>query len=146
MTGTGNLIIYWPGRHNLGPGRQFQQIYLPRKSPGCISLGQDVLVNVIILSFPIFCNCFAVLLFLFFFNKEKFVGFFVLQNEFFFIADYRSADIIVINILKMLLSFQDFVLFGVGFTFFYCYELSQLVLFIMYVFFGFVHNIVSQAF
>ena len=39
MTGVENLFIYWPGRHNLGPRRQFQQLYWPGKSPGCIFLG-----------------------------------------------------------------------------------------------------------
>ena len=34
-----NPFIYWPRRHNLGTGRQFQQIYWPRKPPGRISLG-----------------------------------------------------------------------------------------------------------
>ena len=29
-----NLFIYWPGRHNLGPGGQFQQIYWTVKPPG----------------------------------------------------------------------------------------------------------------
>ena len=146
MTGIGNLIIYWPGRHNLGPGRQFQQIYLPRKSLGCISLGNLDRMYQCTRSFCRFPFFVIVLLFLFFFDKEKFVGIFLLQNEFFFTADYRSADFIVINILKMLLSFLDFVLIGVGFSFFYCYELSQLVLFIMYVFFGFVQNIVRRHF
>ena len=34
-----NLFIHWPGRHNLGSGRQFQQIYRPLKPPGHISPG-----------------------------------------------------------------------------------------------------------
>ena len=38
MTGVEN-IFYWPGRHNLGPGKQFKQIYLPEKPPGHISPG-----------------------------------------------------------------------------------------------------------
>ena len=29
MTGVENLFIYRPGRHNLGPGWQFQEIYRP---------------------------------------------------------------------------------------------------------------------
>ena len=39
MTGVGNLFIYWLGRHNLGPGWQFQEIYRQRKPPGRISPG-----------------------------------------------------------------------------------------------------------
>ena len=39
MTVVENLFIYWVGRHNLGPGRQFQQIYQPGKPTGRISLG-----------------------------------------------------------------------------------------------------------
>ena len=34
-----NLFIYWPGRHNLGPGKQIQQIYRPGKTPGRFSPG-----------------------------------------------------------------------------------------------------------
>ena len=34
MTGVENLFIYWPGRHNLGPGKKFQQIYGPGEPPG----------------------------------------------------------------------------------------------------------------
>ena len=34
-----NLFICWPERHNLGAGRQFQQIYWPGKPPGRISPG-----------------------------------------------------------------------------------------------------------
>ena len=34
-----NLFIHWSGRHNLGSGRQFQQIYWPVKPPGHISPG-----------------------------------------------------------------------------------------------------------
>ena len=30
------LSIYWPGRHNLGPGRHFQQNYQPGRPTGCI--------------------------------------------------------------------------------------------------------------
>ena len=37
MTGVENVFIYWPGRHNLGPWAQFQQIYRPGKPPGQIS-------------------------------------------------------------------------------------------------------------
>ena len=83
---------------------------------------------------------------MFFFVKEKFVGCFLIWNNLFFTADYGSADFIVINILKMLVSFLDFVLIGVGLSFFYCYELGYFVLFITYVFFAFVHNIVLPAF
>ena len=39
MTGVESLFIYWLGRHNLGPGKQFQQIYRRGKLPGRISLG-----------------------------------------------------------------------------------------------------------
>ena len=39
MTGVEKLFIYWPERHNLGPGRKFRQIYWPGKPPGCISPG-----------------------------------------------------------------------------------------------------------
>ena len=37
--GIENFFIYWPGRHNLGPGRHFQQNYQPGKLPGYISPG-----------------------------------------------------------------------------------------------------------
>ena len=40
MTGIENLLIYWPGRHNLETGRQFQQIYRPGMPPGCFSPGK----------------------------------------------------------------------------------------------------------
>ena len=36
-----NLFIYWPGRYNLGSGRQFQQIYRAWKPPGYISLAHS---------------------------------------------------------------------------------------------------------
>ena len=39
MSGVERLSIYRLGRHNLGPGKQFQQICWPGKSPGPISLG-----------------------------------------------------------------------------------------------------------
>ena len=39
MAGVESLFIYWPERHNLGLGRQFQQIHPPRKPPGRISPG-----------------------------------------------------------------------------------------------------------
>ena len=35
MTGVENLFIYWPGKHNLGPGRQFQQICHQGTWTGC---------------------------------------------------------------------------------------------------------------
>ena len=34
-----NLFIYWSGRHNFGPGSQFQQIYRPGKPPRSIAPG-----------------------------------------------------------------------------------------------------------
>ena len=37
MTRVENLFIYWPRRHNLGPGRQIQQIHRSGKPPGCNS-------------------------------------------------------------------------------------------------------------
>lgn len=37
MTGVENLLIYFPGGHNLGQRRQFQQIYCQGKPPGWIS-------------------------------------------------------------------------------------------------------------
>ena len=43
MAGVENLVICWPeegmggGGQNLGPGRQFQQIYRPEKPSGRIS-------------------------------------------------------------------------------------------------------------
>ena len=39
MTGVKNFFIYWPGKHNLGPGRQFQQIYQPENPPGASHRG-----------------------------------------------------------------------------------------------------------
>ena len=39
MTGVENFFIYWPGRHNMGPGRQSQQNYRPGEPPGHISPG-----------------------------------------------------------------------------------------------------------
>ena len=47
MTGVGNLFIYWLGRHNLGPGWQFQGIYQQRKLPGRISQGHLTRVYVV---------------------------------------------------------------------------------------------------
>ena len=39
MTGLKHLFIYWLGRHNLGPGWQFQKTHRPGKPPGRISPG-----------------------------------------------------------------------------------------------------------
>ena len=50
MTGAEDLFLYWPGRHILRPGKQFQQIYQPGKPPGRISPGQSVLVLIYPLS------------------------------------------------------------------------------------------------
>ena len=43
MTGVENLFVYWPGSHNLGPGRQSQQILLTGDATG--ALGQGVFVK-----------------------------------------------------------------------------------------------------
>ena len=42
---TGGKKLYWPGRHNLGPWWQFQEIYQPGETTGAHvtgALGQDV--------------------------------------------------------------------------------------------------------
>ena len=39
LYGRGRKLIYWLGRHNLGPGRQFQQINQPGKPLGLIAPG-----------------------------------------------------------------------------------------------------------
>ena len=39
MTGVNKFFIYWMERHNLRPGRHFQQRNRPGKPPGNISAG-----------------------------------------------------------------------------------------------------------
>ena len=47
MTGVENLFIYWPGRHNLGPGKKFQQIYGRENHQAHLTgtLGQGVIIS-----------------------------------------------------------------------------------------------------